>query len=88
MKKDTHSRAKRIARDVVVRASEDVQALKRQSTKLVQSARNSWQHSEPRREQAKKEMQKATNRVVAFGKDLKAGVRQGFAEVQKRRNDT
>jgi hypothetical protein len=88
MKKNTMTKESRkvsqATRDAVVRLAEGIAVLKQKSTEFAQKTGETWEKSKPQQQKAKEELKKAAHEVVEFGKEVRDGLKEGFAEVQKR----
>lgn len=74
----------KITRDAVVSAAEHMRTLRDKTTELAHKAGEKWEESNPQRQKAKEELERAAGRVVLFGKEVDKGFKEGVAEVQKR----
>lgn len=74
----------RATRSAVVDISERMQILAQKVTKLAEMAERTWEGSKPGQQKAKAELKKAAQEAVSFAKDVRKGLKEGLAEIQKR----
>lgn len=71
-------------RDAVVNAVKRMETLRKKTGELAKKAQKRWKESKPQREKAERELKKGARRAVAFGKEVRDGLKQGLSEIQKR----
>ena len=71
-------------RNAVIVAAERMQKLAEETKKLVVTAEKKWEQSKPAQQKAKKELKRITAQAAQIGRDVREGLKEGFAEVQKR----
>ncbi len=70
-------------REAVVAAARRAGMLRQKTAKLARDSQKTWKGSKSR-QQATKQLEKAARTVVRFGKDVREGLKEGIAEVQKK----
>lgn len=73
----SNKKVAKTARDAVLNVADRVQDLKEKTWRA-------WEESKPRQQKIKENLRVAGEKVVAFGKDVGTGFKEGIAEVQKR----
>lgn len=71
-------------RNAVILAAERMQKLASETKKLVGAAEKKWEQSKPAQRQIKNELKKVAAQAAIIGRDVREGLKEGFAEVQKR----
>ena len=71
-------------RNAVIIAAERMQQLAKETKKLVGAAEKKWEDSKPAQKKAKTELKKIAAQAARIGRDVQEGLKEGFAEVQKR----
>ncbi len=85
-KKNTTQEVRRVVdatRDAVVVAAARARTLKKTASQIASEAGKRWEASKPRRQKAQRELKEAARQVVAFGRDVRKGLKEGFAEAKK-----
>ncbi len=70
-------------RELVHSAAERVKGIKEKARALAGRAREQWEESEPLRQKAKDKVVGAAHNVVAFQKDVRAGLREGVQDLKR-----